>query len=111
MQAVTSKVALSQVDLTAQELDVLSLVAAHSPLERRGKTAAELASFHFFLDSYAVNRRAPDLVAKGLIDSCGSRSFGKRCTIKSREQGKTVVCMYFWVNKKGMAHLKSSRRI
>ena len=83
MQALTSKIARYNADIGGQQYEVLSVVIDMTShlLYVLGYTAAELA-YNSTLDSYAFNRRLPELELMGLVKNSGSRKEGRICSIK-----------------------------
>ena len=90
MQPLTSKSAKASIDIGQQQLVVLNTVKRFSKTEKSSKTAAELADKCNKLDSYAFNRRLPELEQKGLIKNSGRKVMGRECSIKKSK------CMTWW---------------
>jgi len=85
MTTQTSRVARSAVDADAQRSIVLSAVRLRAGREALAMTAAELAFLCENLDSYAFNRRLPELRDMGLIGCSGTRKEGRVCFVKKSQ--------------------------
>ena len=97
MVAATSKLAAASVP-ESQGKRVLEAIKIHANKRSRAKTAAELAFLMNdpHIDSHAVNRRTSELVNEKLIKSSGTIKLGKVCSVKSRQKGRNIMCMYFY---------------
>lgn len=90
MIPLTSREALVSLDVDAQREKVLAIVRSNASRESLALTAAELASNCDTLDSYAFNRRLPELREKGKVKCSGTRKNGRKCFIKKSQ------CMTWW---------------
>jgi len=83
MQALTSKIARRNTDVAGQRAEVLSIMryVSNGYFGGLSLTAAEYA-WQTKLDSYAFNRRLPELELMGLVKNSGSRKEGRICSIK-----------------------------
>lgn len=89
MIARTSQLALASTDTDAQRMEVLRVVKRYAYSESIAMTAAELSQ-HSTLDSYAFNRRLPELKERGQVDNSGTRKEGRMCFKKGTK------CMTWW---------------
>jgi len=82
MIALTSKIARQITYDTSQRSEVMRCVRYWAAKSLEPKTAAELSGQSYYLDSYAFNRRLPELELMGLVKSSGTRKEGRICEVK-----------------------------